>query len=131
MLARVNTASRMGSQNIIYCLYAFIIVINVRGYQSSPYYVIMGFSYHWFAFYISDRKQYTSINGFNFNFTNIYGVRKGLVSGCRLFLTYISDLYRQQNISKYGIFQIIQAWTLVALLNWSINKLMITLNWTV
>ena len=43
---------------------------------------IMGFSDNCFAFYISDRKQYTSINGFNSNFTKIYGVRKGLVSGC-------------------------------------------------
>ena len=56
---------------------------------------IMGFSDHCFAFYISDRKQYTSINGFNSNLTNIYGVRKGLVSGCHLFLTYISGLYGQ------------------------------------
>ena len=29
-----------------------------------------------FAFYISDRKQYTSINGFNSNLTNIYGEPK-------------------------------------------------------
>ena len=56
---------------------------------------IMGFSDHCFAFYISDRKQYTSINVFNSNFTNILGVRKGLVSGYHLFLTYISGLYRQ------------------------------------
>ena len=56
---------------------------------------IMGFSDHCFAFYISDRKQYTSVNVFNSNFTNIFGVRKGLVSGYHLFLTYISGLYRQ------------------------------------
>ena len=56
---------------------------------------IMGFSNHCFAFHISDRKQYTSINGFNSNLTNIYGVRKGLVSGRHLFLTYISGLYVQ------------------------------------
>ena len=95
LLARVNTVSRMNIQNIIYCPYAFIIVINVCGYQSAPYYVIMGFSDHCFAFYISNRKQYTSINGFNSNFTNICGVRKGLLSGCHLFLTFDSDLYRQ------------------------------------
>ena len=56
---------------------------------------IMGFSDHCLAFYISDRKQYTSINVFNSNFTNIFGVRKGLASGYHLFLTYISGLYRQ------------------------------------
>ena len=71
---------------------------------------IMGFSDHCFAFfYISDWKQYASINGFNSNFTNIYDVRKGFVSGCHLFLTYNSDLYGQQNIPKYTIFQMIQA----------------------
>ena len=47
------------------------------------------------VFYISNRKQYTSINCFNSNVTNIYGVRKGFVSGCHLFLTYIIDLYAQ------------------------------------
>ena len=56
---------------------------------------IMGFSDHCFEFYISDRKQYTSINGFNFSLTNKYGAHKGLVSGCHPFLTYISGLYRQ------------------------------------
>ena len=45
--------------------------------------------------YTGDKKQYTSINGFNFNFTNICGVRKGMVSGCYLFLTYIIGLYGQ------------------------------------
>ena len=34
---------------------------------------------HWFAFYISDRKQYTSMNGINSDFANIYGVPKGSV----------------------------------------------------
>ena len=56
---------------------------------------IMKFSDYCFAFYISDRKQYTSINSFNSSFTKIYGVRKGLVSGCHLFLSYISGLYWQ------------------------------------
>ena len=55
----------------------------------------MGFFDHCFAFYISLRKQYTSINDSNSNLTNIYGVRKGLISGCQLFLTYISGLYGQ------------------------------------
>ena len=45
--------------------------------------------------YTGDKKQYISINGFNSNFTNICGVRKGLLSGCHLFLTFDSDLYRQ------------------------------------
>ena len=41
---------------------------------------IIGFSDHCFAFYTS----------FNSNFTNIYGVHKGLVSGL---VSYISGLY--------------------------------------
>ena len=56
---------------------------------------VMRFSDHCFAFCISDRKQYTSINGFNSSVTNIYGVHKVLVSGRHLFLTYISGLYAQ------------------------------------
>ena len=70
---------------------------------------IMRFSDQCVAFYISDRKQYTSINCFNSNFTNIYGAHKGLASGCHLFFTYISGLYGQLNIPKYTILQMIQA----------------------
>ena len=49
---------------------------------------IMGLDNHCIAFYISDWKQYTSINGFNSDLINIYGKPKGLVSGRHLFLTY-------------------------------------------
>ena len=87
----------MNSQNIIYSPHAFLIVINVRGYYKAPPHVngIMGFFDHCFAFYISDRKQYILINGFDSNLNNIYGVHKGLGSGCHSFLTYISGLYEQ------------------------------------
>ena len=78
---------------------------------------IMGFSDHCFDFYISDIKKYTSINGFNSNFNKIYSVLKGLVSDCHLFLTYISGRYGHKNIPKYTILQLIEASTLVALLN--------------
>ena len=54
---------------------------------------IIGFPNYCFVFYVIDRKQYTSINGFNSSLTNIYGIRKGLVSGCHLLLTHISGLY--------------------------------------
>ena len=88
----------MNNQNIIFCPCAFIIVINVAPIviNKAPYiYENIGFSDHCFAFFISERKQYTSINCFNSNCTNIYGVRKGLVSGYQLFLTYIIGLYGQ------------------------------------
>ena len=60
----------------------------------------MGLANHCFAFYISDWKQYTSINGFNSDLTNIYGEPQGLVSGCHLFFTYISGLLRAIKYSK-------------------------------
>ena len=47
---------------------------------------------HYFAFYISDWKQYTSINGFSSDLINIYGEPEDLASGRHLFLTYISGL---------------------------------------
>ena len=49
---------------------------------------------------IGDRKQYTSINGFNFDLTNIYGVPKSSVYGSHLFLTYISGLLQAIKYSK-------------------------------
>ena len=56
----------------------------------------MGLANHCFAFYIGDWKQYTSINGFNSDFTNIYGERLGR----HLFLAYISGLLRAIKYSK-------------------------------
>ena len=50
--------------------------------------------------YISDWKQYTSINGFNSDLINVYGKPKGLISGRHLFLTYISGLLQAIKYSK-------------------------------
>ena len=60
----------------------------------------MGLDNHCFTFYISDWKQYTSINGFNSDLINIYGEPKGLVSGRHLFPTYISGLLPTIKYSK-------------------------------
>ena len=60
----------------------------------------MGLANDCFAFYISDWKQYTLINGFNSDLTNIYCEPKGLVSGRYLFLTYISGVLRAIKYSK-------------------------------
>ena len=60
----------------------------------------MGLDNHCFAFYISDWKQNTSINGFNSDLINICGEPKGLVSGRHLFLTYISGLLQAIKYSK-------------------------------
>ena len=63
---------------------------------------IMGFSDHCFAFHISDRKQYTLLNGFNSNLINIYGVRKSLVSGGHLFLTYIIQAIKYSKVHHFA-----------------------------
>ena len=60
----------------------------------------MGLDNHCFTFYISDWKQYTSINGFNSDLINIYGEPKGLVSDRHLFPTYISGLLPAIKYSK-------------------------------
>ena len=83
LLARVNTGNQMNCQNII-----FIIAIDVCGYKIFHINGIRGLTNDYFAFYIIDRKQYTSINGFNSNLTSTYGLPKDLVSGRHLFLTY-------------------------------------------
>ena len=60
----------------------------------------MGLDNHCFAFYSSDWKQYTSINGFNSDLIDTYGEPKCLVSDRHLFLTYISGLLQAIKYSK-------------------------------
>ena len=51
-------------------------------------------------FYIINRKQFTSINGLNYDITNIYGVSKLLVTGRHFFLTDINGLLWAIKYSK-------------------------------
>ena len=60
----------------------------------------MGLDNHCFAFYVSDWKQYTSINAFNSDLINIYGEPKCLVSRRHFFLAYISGLLQAIKYSK-------------------------------
>ena len=77
----------------MYCPYCSSLLLIFRGIKAPHINGVMEFSDHCFAFYISDRKQYTLINGFNSSVTNTYGVRKVLVSGRHVFPLYISGLY--------------------------------------
>ena len=69
------------------------------------YYGIRGVANHWFASYLSNRRQFVSLFGTNSDYQTVTcGVPQGSVLGPLHFLSYINDMPKCSNILEFQLF---------------------------
>ena len=73
---------------------AFNIVDHHMLLKNLEYYCVRGTSSKWFALYLSNRKQFVSINGYKSNLADVKcGVPQGSILGPHFFFIYTNDLH--------------------------------------
>ena len=111
---------------------AFDIVHHKILLHKLQYYGIWGICYDWFNSYLSDCKQFFSINGYNFDLMPVdCGVQQSSILGSLLFLININYLHKQFNTAKDITLLIIQIFFIsksVKILNKLVNHDMKHLN---